>query len=102
MLTDDVLQLHLLQVVPDPLIRVQLGGVGWQPLQMDSLPSWASQKAFDPLALVDGAAISDDQQPHRDVGGQVLQEAGRIYTKGGPVLHPGVQPARAVMPLIES
>jgi hypothetical protein len=75
MLTDDVLQLHLLQVVSDPLIRVQLGGVGWQPLQTDSLPGWASQKVFDPLALVDRAAIPDDQQPHRDVGGQVLQEA---------------------------
>jgi IS30 family transposase len=69
MLTDNILQLHPLQVVPDPLIKVQLGSVGWQPLQMDSLPSRAGQEGFDRLAPVDGAAIPDDQQPHRDVGG---------------------------------
>jgi hypothetical protein len=64
-----------------------------QPLQMGSLPSWASQKGFDLLAPVDGTAIPDDQQPHRDVGGQVPQEAGRIPAAEGPVLYPGVQPA---------
>src|ERR671915_1052347 len=92
MLTDDILQLHPFQVVPDPLIRVQLGGIGGQLLQMDPLPSWAGQEGFDLLAAVDGAAIPDDQQPHRDMGGQLLQEPRRIYTPEGPVLHSGVQP----------
>ena len=72
MLTDNILQLHPLQVVPDPLIRVQLGSIGGQLLQIDSLPSRASQKGFDFLAPVDGVAIPDHQQPHRDVG--VLNE----------------------------
>jgi hypothetical protein len=54
MLTDDILQLHSLQVVPDPLIRVQLRSVGWQLLQVDSLPGRAGQKSFDLLAAVDG------------------------------------------------
>jgi hypothetical protein len=93
MLTDNILQLHPLQVVPDPLIRVQLGSIDWQLLQMDSLPRWAGQEGFDRLAPVDGAAIPDHQQPHRDVGGQLLQEPRRIYTPEGPVLDPGVQPA---------
>src|SRR5918992_6336092 len=93
MLRGNILQLHSLQVVPDPLIRVQLGGIGGQLLQMDSLPSWAGQEGFDLLAPVDGAAIPDDQQPHRDVGGQLLQEPRRIYTPQGPVLDPSVQPA---------
>src|ERR687896_1601967 len=93
MLADDILQLHPFQVVPDPLIRVQLGGIGWQPLQMAPLPSWAGQEGFDLLAPVDGAAIPDNQQPHRDVGGQVSQEAGGIPAAEGPVLYPGVQPA---------
>src|ERR687892_394349 len=92
MLTDDMLQLHPFQVVPDSLIRVQLGSVGWQLLQMDALPGRAGQKGFNLLAPVDGAAIPDDQQPHRDVGGQVPQEAGHILAPEGPVLHPGVQP----------
>src|SRR5919106_2930888 len=92
MRTDDILQLHPLQVVPHSLIRVQLGGVGRQLLQMDSLPSRAGQKGSDLLAPVDGAAIPDDQQPHRDVGSQVLEEAGRIFAPEGPVLYPGVQP----------
>jgi hypothetical protein len=47
MLRDDILQLHPLQVVPDLLIRVQLGGIGWQLLQMDFLASWAGQEAFN-------------------------------------------------------
>src|ERR687891_1918962 len=83
MLTDNILQLHPLQVVPDPLIGVQLGSIGWQLLQMDSLPSRAGQEGFDRLAPVDGAAIPDHQQPHRDVGGQLLQEPRRIYTPEG-------------------
>src|SRR5918999_6616119 len=93
MLTDNILQLHPLQVVPDPLTRVQLGGISGQLLQMDSLPSRAGQEGFDRLAAVDGAAIPDDQQPHRDVGGQLLQEPCRIYPLEGPVLDPSVQPA---------
>jgi hypothetical protein len=60
---------------------------------MDSLPSRAGQEGFDRLAAVDGAAIPDHQQPHRDVGGQLLQEPRRIYTPEGPVLYPSVQPA---------
>src|SRR5918996_1738767 len=95
MLTDNILQLHPLQVVPDPLIRVQLGSIAGQLLQMDSLPSRAGQEGFDRLAAVDGAAIPDDQQPHRDVGGQLLQEPRRIYTPQGPVLDPSMQPAVA-------
>src|SRR5918992_3707892 len=93
MLTDDILQLHPLQVVPDPLIRIQLGGIGGQLLQMDPLPSWARQEGFDLLAPVDGVAIPDHQQPHRDLGGQVPQERRPTYTPEGPVLYPGVQPA---------
>src|ERR671915_2627601 len=79
MLTDNILQLHPLQVIPDPLIGVQLGSIGGQLLQMDSLPSRTGQEGFDRLAAVDGAAIPDDQQPHRDVGGQVPQEPRRIW-----------------------
>src|SRR5919106_2901178 len=93
MLTDNILQLHPFQVVPDPLIGVQLGGIGWQLLQMDPLPSWTGQEGFEHLAPVDGTAVPDDQQPHRDVGGQLLQEPRRIYTPEGPVLYPSVQPA---------
>src|ERR671918_2952692 len=93
MLTNDILQLYPFQVVPDPLVGVQLGGVGWQLLQMDSLAGRAGQKSFDLLAPVNGTAIPDDQQPHRDVGGQVPQEPSRIPTTEGPVLYLGVQPA---------
>ena len=93
MLTDNILQLHPLQVVPDPLIRVQLGSIGGQLLQRDSRPSWAGQEGFARLAAVEGAAIPDEQQPHRDVGGPLLQEPRRIYTPEGPVLDPSVQPA---------
>ena len=50
---------------------------------MDSLPSRAGQEGFDRLAPVAGAAIPDDQQPHRDVGGQLLQEPRRISTPEG-------------------
>ena len=67
--------------------------VGRQLLQVDSLPSWAGQEGFDRLAAVDGVAIPDEQQPHRDVGGQVLEEAGRILAPEGTVLHSSGQPA---------
>jgi hypothetical protein len=79
MLTDDILQLHSLQVAPDSLIRVQLRSIGGQLLQVDPLSGRAGQKSFDLMAAVDGVAIPDDQQPHRDVGGQVPQEPRRIW-----------------------
>src|SRR5918999_6404651 len=60
---------------------------------MDFLPSWTGQEGFDLLAPVDGAAIPDDQQPHRDMGGQVPLEPRRICPSEGPVLDLGVQPA---------
>src|ERR671919_3080711 len=96
----DILQLYPFQVVPDPLVGVQLGGVGWQLLQMDSLAGRAGQKSFDLLAPVNGTAIPDDQQPHRDVGGQVPQETGCIPTTEGPVLSLVCSQPWAVMPLI--
>src|SRR5919106_4585794 len=46
MLTNDILQLYPFQVVPDPLVGVQLGGVGWQLLQMDSCPAGLARKAL--------------------------------------------------------
>jgi hypothetical protein len=100
MLTDDILQLHPFQVVPDPLIGVQLGGIGWQLLQMDSLPSRAGQEGFDLLAAVDGAAIPDHQPPHRDMGGQVPQEPRRIYPPEGLAWILVCSQPWAVMPLI--
>src|ERR687892_724374 len=83
MLTDDMLQLHPFQVVPDSLIRVQLGSVGWQLLQMDALPGRAGQKGFNLLAPVDGAAIPVDHQ-----GQQVA--AGLVYEDDGPAFLPGL------------
>ena len=60
--TADVLEFDSLEVVPDTLIRVQIGCIAGQAFQMDALGSTTGQKVLDDLTAMDGRAIPDDQQ----------------------------------------
>ena len=82
----DVSQLHPLQVVPDALVGVQIGGVTGQWLQADTLGAAAGQEVLDGLALMDGGTIPDNHQLARDMPKQMLQEVHHIRAALGPLL----------------
>ena len=74
----DVAQLDVLEVVPDPLIRVEVRGVPWELLQADAAGAALSQKVLDRLTAMDGSAIPNDQELAGDVAQQMLEEADDI------------------------
>jgi hypothetical protein len=76
-----------LQQIPDTLIRVQLGRVGWQPFQPDAGCATLSQEVLDDMRAVDWGAVPDDQQLARDMAEQVLQKAHHVRPAQRAVLH---------------
>src|SRR5712692_10003672 len=73
--TTPVAQLDAFQIAPNPLVRIQIGGVTGQGFQMDPLGCARGQKVFDDLAAMDWGAIPDDQELAGNVAQQVLEEA---------------------------
>jgi hypothetical protein len=70
-----VLELDALQVVPDALIRVQLGRIARQALQMQALGRPRRQEVLDRLPFVDGGPIPDDEHLAADLAQQHPQKA---------------------------
>src|SRR5919201_2405765 len=62
-----IAQFDALERVPEPLSWVQLGRVGRQGLEVQTLGRTVGQEVLDDLGTMDGRAIPDDQQLARDV-----------------------------------
>ena len=56
----DIAQLDPFQVSPEPLTGIQLGRIGWKPLQVDAVRRAVPQKRLDHMTTVDGSPIPDD------------------------------------------
>lgn len=67
-------QLDPLEVLPHPFVRVEVGRVGRQPLQMYGRRAAIGQVVLDRPAMVNGRAVPDDQQPLGDITPEVAQE----------------------------
>ena len=93
-LAADVAQLDVLQVGPDALIRVQVGGVAGELLQADPSGASLGQEVLDRLAAMDRSAVPDDQELAGDVAQEVLEEAHDIRALVGVVLHQHEQAPR--------
>jgi hypothetical protein len=57
-----VAQFDALEVVPDALVRIELGGVSGQLLEMQAARRAPAQEVLHGLAAVDRRPIPDDQQ----------------------------------------
>lgn len=78
--TTNILEFDSFEQIPDPLLRIQLGSIGRQTLQMDTLGSTAAQEIFDGLTAMNRSTIPDHQQFARDLTGEQLQKANNIWT----------------------
>ena len=86
-LATDVAQFDMLEIVPDPLVRVEIRGVSGELLQADAVGAALGQEVLDWLATMDRRAVPDDQELAGDVAQQVPEEAGDIRALVGTVLH---------------
>jgi hypothetical protein len=86
-LAADVAQFDALEVVPDALVRIEVGGVAGELFQADAAGTALGEEVLDRLAAMDGSAVPDDQELAGDVAEQVLQEADDIRALVGMVLH---------------
>jgi len=59
-LATEVLHLHVLEVIPDALIRVQIRGVAWQLLQVKTPRGSLPEKLLYRLSSVGWKSIPDD------------------------------------------
>src|SRR5258706_253316 len=67
--------LDALEIVPDALVRVQLGGVAWQLLQVHASGTAPTQEVLDGLAAMNGRPVPDHQELATDLAQQHAQEA---------------------------
>ena len=93
-LTADVAQLDVLEVVPDALVRVKVRGVAGELLELDAPGAALGQEVFDWLAAMDRGAVPDDQELAGDVAEQVLEEADDVRTLVRVLLDQHQQPTR--------
>src|SRR3989304_5281355 len=85
-LATKVSQLNGLQVVKDPLNRVEVGRIARQAFQMDASGRPLAQKISDGVSMMGGQAIPDNQQLARDMPQQMAQEADDVWPLEGSIL----------------
>src|SRR5258706_4753234 len=81
-----IAQLDALEIVPDALVRVQLGGVAGQLLQVHASGTAPRQEVLDGLAAMNGRPVPDHQELATDLAQQHAQEADDIRRVVGTLL----------------
>lgn len=92
-LAADVAQFDVLEVGPDALVRVEVGGVAGELLQADASGAALGQEVLHRLAAMDRGAIPEHQELVGDLAEQVLQEADDVRALERVLLHVQQQPA---------
>ena len=80
---------RVLGLCPDELIRVQLRGIGREPMHMEPLVS--VQKVVDADAPVNGATIPEEQERPAHVLEEVAQESDHLHPRDVGAVEPEVQ-----------
>ena len=91
MLDEQIGDLVFLEVSPEIFDRIELGSIGWQPLQPEA-PVAAGEGLLDRFAAVDRGAIPDDKQFAWDMAQQRLEELGGLGTADAAFINPEVEP----------
>ncbi len=72
--TAQIAQLDPFELLPEPLTRIEFGGVCRQAFQVDTLGCPIRQESFDDMAAVDRRAIPENHHPARDLAQQMLEK----------------------------
>jgi len=65
--TTDITQFHSLEIVPDPLIRVEIGSITGQLFQMQPFGRSSLEKGLECVRPVNKRAIPDEDDLTRDL-----------------------------------
>jgi hypothetical protein len=87
-------QLDSFELLPEARARVQLWGIGWQTLQMQSRRCAIGQALFDDLTAMNRGAIPDDDPAAGHLTPQVRQEGDDIRRVAGMTLAAAIELAR--------
>ena len=79
-------QFDAFEIGPDALVRVEIGCVAWQLLQLEPFGSTLSQEVFDRLTAMDRRPIPEHQELAGQVSQEVAQEQHHIWTAEGVIL----------------
>jgi hypothetical protein len=91
----DVTQLHVFEIGPDALIRVEIGRVARQLLESKTFGRTLDQEVFDGPTTMNRRTVPDHQQLAGNVLQQMLEEANHLGAAKRVVLHAQQQaPAR--------
>ena len=74
----DMAQLDAFELLPEPLARIEFGGVRWQALQVHPLGRAIRQERLDDLTAVNGGAVPDDDHATEDLAEEMLQRGNDI------------------------
>src|SRR3989304_3802352 len=84
--TTDIGQLNMFQMVPDTIVGIQLRRVTRQTFKSDACHTTVCQEVLHRLAPMDRRSIPDHQELAWDVPKQVLEEAHHVFAMIGPFL----------------
>lgn len=93
-------QLDVLEVLPHALIRVQVGRVSRQPLQVDEPRPAARRESLDLVTAVDGRAVPHREEPAPDHLPHVTEERDTLGAPKRAAARRRVESARGVTPLV--
>ena len=88
--TTDILEFDLLEILPDAFNRVEIGRIAWQSHNLDVGGRTLSQEPFH-LAIMDRGTIPNNQQLGSDLAAQVLEKHNHISTGKGTMLTTQIQ-----------
>ena len=74
----DIAQLDAFEWLPEPLARIEFGGVRWQALQVHPLGRAIRQDCLADLTAMNGGAIPDDDHAAGDLAEEMLQKGDDI------------------------
>jgi hypothetical protein len=89
----DVTQLDVLEIGPDPFIRIELGRVARQLLETQPFGATVRQELLDRPAAMNRRAVPDDQQFAGQVAQEVTKELHHLWAAEGMILDLQQQPA---------
>src|SRR5437763_3285083 len=69
-----ILQFDMLEILPDPLVRIEIGRIAGQSLQMDAMGTTCGEKVFNRLPTMNRGSIPHNQQLARNVSQDVLEK----------------------------
>ena len=86
-LAHDIFQCRMLELAPDPFVRIEIRCIARESFQMDACAPACRQKLLDRLPMVDGSTIPHDQHLARNLPQHMREKPYHVGSLIGRFLH---------------